>query len=214
MDMRRLRNLALIGALGAVIMLVGDFLYFLTPFTSGAEYHSQSAMRHMSPERLAWGATAGPIAGLFYSIGCCLFYLALRPHNKALAALVSAGFIFMWTLAGAFHALYAVVGVVGEGDPANIVPIVRGQFIGGMAKAAGLTALMASLLFAYMVLRYKTVFPKWIIVLIPVFWTLLQEPLRPFIPNPLGSIVIGGWPNWCFLAFFLLLARLWRRKAS
>lgn len=214
MNIRHLRNLALIGALGAAIMLVGDFLYYLTPFKSGVEFSSAPAMRHMSPERLAWGAAAGPIAGLLYAIGSCVFYAALKPHNRILAILISAGFVLMWTLAGAYHAIYAVVGFIDSADTLQLVPLVRGKLIGTMYIIGSICGIMASIAFVYMVLRHKTVFPKWIIVCLPILWAMLQGGIKPFIPSPLGSIVVGGWPNWCFLAFFLLLAWVWRRKTT
>lgn len=213
MNTPHLRNLALIGALGAAIMLIGDFLYYLTPFKSGADFSSAPAMRQMSPERLTWGAIAGPIAGLLYAIGSCVFYVALKPHNKWLAILISAGFVLMWTLAGTYHAIYAVVGFIDAADTLQLVPIVRGQLIGTMFVLGSVGGIVSSLALVYMVLRHKTVFPKWIVLCLPIVWAMLGGTIKPFIPSPFGSIVSGGWPNWCFLVFFLLLAWLWRRES-
>lgn len=209
-NIKHLRTLALFGVLGGVLMLIGDYLFFLTPWVSGAEFQSVSAMHAMSNERLIWGAVAGPFSGMFYALGSCLFYVALKPHNKILAALISIGFVVLWILAGAFHSIYAVVGFVGEQDVGQVVPFVQ-ALIATMGKIATVLGLAASVLFVYMVLRHKTVFPKWIILFLPTFLTLLRGPLTPLVPAPLGSIIIGGWPNWCFVGFFLLLAFLWRR---
>ncbi len=206
-----LRNLALIGAFGGALMLLADYLFFLTPWVNGAEFDSQNAMYTMSTQRLIWGGIFGPIAGLFYSIGSWVFYVALKAHNKPLAFLVSGLFILVYTLAGAAHCLYTVNGFAGPLDPAHMQPIIK-NMIDVMGYIIAPSALAGSVLFVFMVLRYKTVFPKWVVLFTPIIWTLLKPVFVPFVPSPLGSILIGGWTNWNALVFFLILAFIWHKK--
>ena len=207
----RLRNLALFGALGGAIMLLGDYLFFLTPWVSGGDFDSVTAMYDMPAERLIWGGIAGPVAGLAYGAGSCLFYLALKGHNKPLAFLISASFIVTYALSGAAHAVFTVHGFIGASDPAQIQPLIT-QMVAEMGKIIVVVALLGSISFAYMVLRYKTVFPKWVLLLTPAFLSLLKPVVAPVFPAPLGSIIIGGWPNWAAVIFFLTLASIWQRK--
>ena len=213
MDAARLRSLALIGALGGFIMLLGDYLFFLTPWVSGSDFDSMTAMYDMPPQRLIWGGIAGPIAGLAYGAGSCLFYLALKEHNKLAAFLISACFILTYALSGAAHGVFTVHGFLGPHDPAHIQPLIT-QMIDEMAKIIVVAALLGTILFIYMVLRYKTVFPKWVLLLTPALISAFKPVIAPIVPSPFGSIIIGGWPNWAAVIFFLCLAFLWRKKVS
>ncbi|HFB54298.1 MAG TPA: DUF4386 family protein [Hellea balneolensis] len=212
-----MKNLARLSILGALIMIVGDYLLFLTPWVSGKDFNSINAMRTMSEPRLMWGGIAGPISALAYAAGSCVFYVALKQHNKIIAALISIFSVITYGLVGAAHCLFAVIGFGGTeyaaGTEAGQIQENVTSMVETMSNMISVTALLSSVLLIYMIVRHTTAFPKWILVVMPLTLTLIQPLITPFVPYPLGSIIIGGWPNWAAVIFFACLLIVWRKRA-
>ncbi len=206
MDNRLLQRLAIFGIMGGVLMLFGDLCFYMTAI-SGEDFINTPVMASMSTQRLIIGGVAGPLAGLLYALGAMIFYVAFRDFDKRLARITAALFVIMFVVGGAYHSIYTTYGFVPANDLSEISDKIS-ALINALQRVSFVIGLAASFLFIYMVLRYKTVFPKWIIIFTPTFWTLLNGPIAPFIPYPAGSVIIGGWINLCFIAFFTLCAVL------
>jgi hypothetical protein len=217
-NFKLMKNLARLSILGALIMLVGDYLLFLTPWVSGENFNSIDAMHTMPEPRLMWGGIAGPVSAIAYAVGSCVFYVALKEHNKIIAALISIFSVTTYSLVGAAHCLFAVNGFGGNGFAANTdaghIQDTVTLMVEKMSGMIALTALLSSVLLIYMILRHKTAFPKWIILVMPITLTLIQPVFTSFIPYPLGSIIIGGWPNWAAVIFFACLLIVWRKRGE
>ncbi len=197
-----MQRLALFGVMGGLLMLFGDLCFYWLPM-SGADFLRLDVINTMPPERLIIGGVVGPLAGLLYALGSMIFYLAFRDHDKRLARIMAGLFVVMFVVGGAYHSVYTTYGFVPPNDLFGITQKIS-ALINAMQKVSLVAGLGASFLFIYMALRYKTVFPKWIIVCTPTFWTLLGGPIGPFVPYPMGSAIIGGWINLCFIVFFML----------
>ena len=197
-----MQRLALFGVMGGMLMLFGDMCFYMSP-VSGANFSSAEMMRSMPPDRLIIGGVVGPLAGLLYALGTIMYYLAFRGHEKRLARIMTTLFVVMFVVGGAYHSIYTTYGFVPPGDLLGATAKIS-ALIGALQKVSFVAGLSGSILFIYMVLRYDTVFPKWIIIFTPTFWTLLNGPLAPYIPYPAGSVVVGGWINICFILFFML----------
>lgn len=197
-----MQRLALFGVMGGMLMLFGDMCFYMSS-VSGANFSSPQIMRGMPAERLIIGGVVGPLAGLLYALGATMYYLAFRDHEKRLARIMTALFVVMFVVGGAYHSIFATYGFVPPGDLLGTTAKIS-ALINALQKVSFVAGLTGSILFIYMVLRYDTVFPKWIIIFTPTFWTLLNGPLAPYIPYPAGSVIVGGWINICFILFFML----------
>ncbi len=195
-------RLAAFGMMGGLLMLFGDMCFSLRP-VSGADFLANSWMNTVDTDRLIIGGVVGPLAGLLYALGSMMYYLAFRDHNRLLARIVTTLFVVMFVVGGTYHTVYTTYGFVGNGDIYYTAERITG-LVNALQRVSFVAGLSGSVLFIYMVLRYKTVFPKWITIFTPTFWTLLNEPIAPYIPYPAGAVVIGGWINICFIAFFAL----------
>lgn len=196
------RRLAAFGIMGGLLMFFGDLCFYMLPI-SGADFLRTSVMNTMDTKRLIMGGAAGPLAGLLYGLGAMMFYVGLKKHNQRLARITAGLFAVMFVVGGAYHSIYTTYGFVPADDLSGMSAKIT-ALIDSLHAVSFITGLSASFLFIYMVLRYDTVFPKWIIVFTPTFWTLLNRPVGPFIPYPVGSVIIGGWINLCFIVFFTL----------
>lgn len=203
-------RLAGFGIMGGLLMFFGDMCFYLRPI-SGANFMADPLMNTVATDRLIIGGVVGPLAGLLYALGSLLFYFAFSDHSRLLARMVTTLFVVMFVVGGAYHSVYTTYGFIGNGDIYYAAERITG-LINAMQRVGFVAGLSGSVLFIYMVLKYKTVFPKWIVILTPTFWTLLNGPIAPYIPYPVGAVVIGGWVNLCFILFFTLCAFIFARE--
>ena len=206
---------SLAGIIGGLLMFVGDMLFYYEP-VSGAVFNSLERMSRMDNPRLMLGGTVGPVAATFYAAGSLIFAFGLKDTHKRLGWTITIGWIFMFIIGGSYHAVFPNYGFVGklpEEFRPEQVNLVAG-LVGMMYKMAFVFGLISSLLLAYVILFKKTIFPKWMILVIPTFLTLLNPIIGPYIPHPLGAIVIGGWVNLCFVLFFSVTAFYFSRVDS
>lgn len=196
------QRLAIFGIMGGLLMLFGDFCFYMTAI-SGEDFLRTSVMNTMPTNRLIIGGVVGPLAGLLYGLGALMFYMVFKDHNKLLARILAGLFVIMLVVGGAYHSIYTTYGFVPDIDPNGIADKIS-ALIGALQQVSFVAGLTGSFLFIYLVLRYNSAFPKWIIFLTPTFWTLLNGPIAPYIPYPFGSVIVGGWINICFVLFFTL----------
>lgn len=212
MPIKFLIQLAGFGILGGLLMFFGDLCFYLRPI-SGADFIDNALMNTVPSNRLIIGGVVGPLAGLLYALGSVMYYLAFREHNRLFARMVTSLFVVMFVVGGTYHTIYATYGFVGNGDIYNTAGNIS-ALIGALQRLSFVAGLSGSLLFIYMVLKYDTIFPKWIVLFTPTFWTLLIGPIAPFIPYPAGAVIIGGWINICFILFFALCAFVFAREGK
>ncbi len=212
MQMNLIRRMAAFGIMGGLLMLFGDLCFYMFP-VSGEEFLRASVMNKMPTNRLIMGGVAGPMAGMLYGLGAVMFYLAFKDHNRLLARIVTTLFVVMFVVGGAYHSIFTTYGFVPDNDPNGITDKIT-ALIGTLQQVSFIAGLAGSLLFVYLVLRYDSRFPKWIVLFTPTFWTLLNRPIAPLVPYPAGSVIIGGWINLCFIVFFTLCFFLFSKPNS
>lgn len=196
------QRLAIFGILGGLLMLFGDLCFYMTPI-SGEDFLRTSVMNSMPTNRLIIGGVVGPLAGLLYGLGALMFYLVFKDHDKLLARILASFFVVMFVVGGAYHSIYTTYGFVPDADINGIAAKIT-ALIDALQQVSFVAGMSGSLLFIYLVLRYECALPKWIVFLTPTFWTLLNGPIAPYVPYPMGSVVVGGWINICFILFFTL----------
>jgi len=212
MNYKLLYVLSVLGVLGGILMFAGDMFFYFEP-VSGSGFDSLRIMSGRSIKQLIIGGMLGPISGIFYALGSLIFYFAFRSISNSLSKIISSSWMAMFIIGGAYHSIYPNYGFVGRLP----VEFRNGQInyvsdlIGQLYSLTFILGLVSSLLLVYIILTRKTPFPKWIIFIIPTFLTLLNNVITPYVPYPLGAIVLGGWVNICFIIFFSVCAILFYR---
>jgi hypothetical protein len=194
--------MALWGIAGGLLMLFGDMCFYMVPI-SGEEFMRTNVMSTIPTNRLILGGMAGPLAGMMYALGAFIFYSVFEHSHKRVAVWIWILFVVMFIVGGAYHSIFTTYGFVDSADTTGMIDKIT-ALIGALRGVSFVAGLIGSILFIYMVLKYNTAFPKWIVIFTPTFWTLLNGPMVPYVPYPLGSVIVGGWINICFTAFFIL----------
>jgi hypothetical protein len=193
------------GILGGVLMLLGDWLFYFD-YTSGADFQPADIMRSFSDQRLAIGGALGPIAALLYSFGAVSIYLALKSVNQSVAFLISTLMVILFMHMGAYHVLYPVHGFISKVQDPVVSTTLKNQLstlTSIIYTIEFIMGLLTTLLFFFLVLTKKTIYPKWIVIFFPTVLSLLSD-LPRMLPYPIGGIIVGSWDNGWFIIFFCI----------
>src|SRR5277367_4336346 len=114
---RLARLCCLSGLLGSVLFLTGDMLFYGS-WLSGAEFHAFREMAARPDAKLIIGGALGPVAALFSALGMGIFYLALEPAGRQLAATAAVLLAVMILIGSSYHAVFTVFGFASKvADP-------------------------------------------------------------------------------------------------
>jgi hypothetical protein len=234
------RRLALItitgisGMLGALTMFVGDVLLYgpsawgepsLTYFTSvdpvasTPEALAASPMGQLTPERAIVGGLLGPVASIFYIIGCAQFILASpRPGYGRWIAAIGHGAAFVFV--AVYHAAYtytafiaAFIAAAGQAD----LLLVGGHmsYMASLKSCIKFCGFIGT--FGFLFALYENgsgsgsgcrsgchQYPRWLACFAPSLWLMVvrEAGMLHDLPAPYGHIVAGGSFNIAFFAFF------------
>jgi hypothetical protein len=206
------RKLAIAGILGGILMLTGDMLFYFQ-ISDGENFHFFKVMGQTPVFRLVIGGALGPIAGMLYALGAISIYLALKPVNHAIAALIGTCFVIMFINGGAYHAVFATFGFAARiPDTSLSSQMVKDiKTLHDMMYETSLASgILGTIFFIYLVLAKKTAYPKWIVLILPTLLSLFAN-VSKVVPYPIGGIVAGGWTNGFFIVFFVVSATfLWK----
>ena len=196
--LRQLRFTGIAGVLGACVMVAGDMLYY---------YHIDPAqsrdvtMRAVPDWRwLAGGATA-PIAAWLYSLGSWQMFLTLQPAGKWLARCAFVSFAAVMVFYGVFHAAYAALGTGGN------MPRVH-AYLELLLQIVYVPAAIWTALFIFAVLFRPTLYPRWIVLITPTLFYLIENMLVARLPGFSRAFIGGGFANLILLLFFTVSTML------
>ena len=205
------RRVAGFGIMGGLLMLFGDMCFYMIP-VSGADFNPTSVIMDMPLNRLILGGILGPLAGLLYAAGSILFYFIFRAYNALLARILTLLFVVMFILGGAAHSIYPTYGFIPHGDMSHMREKIT-ALIGALNTVSIVSGVAATFLLFFMTIKYKNAYPKWLLLLTPTLWALMNPYITPYAPYPFGSIT-GGWTNLCFTVYFTVAMFVFGRKRT
>lgn len=192
------RLTALAGLAGALVMFVGDLLFY-GQWASGAEglRSSLAVVETRSHLVLALGGWLSSLGGLGYMVGVVHVW-SRTPSASLQWRVVATGLIaFVISIAIATHAVWGAFALT-AGRHGSVTAYLSVYFRIGM-----LVAVPASLVLAGLVVTGKTTWPRWSVALNPgLIYAVLST--AAWLPAPIGAAVVGGAFNLAFAAFFAM----------
>jgi hypothetical protein len=213
MKLNKLQLFSLFGILGSLLMFSGDMMLYFEP-VSGLEYNSIARMGTMPIERLIAGGLMGPFASIFSIIGGYLFYMIFRSVNKTIAIILFICFAIFFIFGGTYHALFPNFGFVGrlpESLQTQQLLFIK-TYKESLYTVIFICGTFWTLLLFYLILFKKTIYPKWMLLFTPTLLIMVSQPLKNYIPYPLGAVIYGGWINLCFMLFFIVCFLYYSRR--
>ncbi|HEX2944506.1 MAG TPA: DUF6796 family protein [Clostridia bacterium] len=215
------RLLGLIGIIGVILTIASDLVLLGRPDTGYSFFElGTSSMAGIEKWRITTGTFAGVFMLPFQMAGLISLYHGLRPSGKVLPTamlLISAHALMMGV---AFHGSYAFIAsgwklfdAAGPGNKAVSGLISDFDFYWKLIIGIMVSELIiSSALFILLVLKGKTLYPKWMAVFNPLCVTALMSLVILVIPSPVGGFVGPTVLNLSTLIFFVLSTALIYKK--
>ena len=216
-----IRVLSLLGMLSVLITIISDFILIGKPSTaySFLKYGTES-MWDIEPWRITAGAFIGVVALPFQLLGLIPVYFALKPAGKVLPIMAVIMNAHTLLIGVAFHISYAYIGsgwiIYHKNELTNqITTEIVSKFASYwwiLAVIMVVELLLSSVIYTIVVLKGKTLFPKWMAIFNPLCIVLYTFPLVFILPAPIGGYIAPAYLNLSTLLFFIITLVVVRKK--
>jgi hypothetical protein len=205
--------LSLLGMLSVFVTIISDFILIGKSSTaySFLEFGTES-MWDIEPWRITAGAFIGVVALPFQILGLIPLYFALKPSGKVLPIIVVITNAHMLLMGVAFHISYAYIGsgwnIYHKNELTNqITTEIVNKFDSYwmiLAVIIFVELLFGSVIYVIVVLKGKTLFPKWMAIFNPLCIVLYTFPIVFILPAPIGGYIAPAYLNLSTLLFFVI----------
>ena len=208
---RLMMILGIIGILGALITLVSDFILVGKPTDAFSFFKFGTETMKGFPE---WRITAGTFLGVIalpvQVAGLVVVYYGLKPGGRYLSLVTFIAAVNALVMGVVFHVAYAFIGTgwklqneIGANNPFAEALIKKFDFYWKVIIFIMLAELsIFSLGYVLLILRGKTLYPKWMAILSPICVFIFMFPIVFILPAPFGGYVASGYLNISTIVFF------------
>lgn len=205
--------MGLIGITGVLTTIISDFILIgraisaIDFFKLGTEN-----MADFPQWRIIIGAFLGIIAIPFQIAGLTTIYYGLKPAGRTKALLTVLTLAHTLMMAVAFHTSYAFIASgwnlyyeLGVGDIIAEKMINRfGYYWMIIIIIMAVELILISVYYVSLILRGKTLYPKWMALFNPPCVLLYIYPLLLIAPKPIGGFIAPAFLNLATLIFLIL----------
>lgn len=213
--------LSILGMVGVFVTILSDFILIGKPASAITFLKlGTSSMWDIAPWRITTGAFIGIVVLPFQVLGLTPVYFALKPAGRILPIVAVIANAHTLLMGVAFHISYAYIGsgwrLYYQSDLQNRITIEmmdQFDFYLKLLSVIILTELIfSSMVFAIIVLKGKSLFPKWMAVFNPVGVTLITLPIIFLLPYPIGGYLGPACLNIVTLIFFIITISVGYRR--
>lgn len=218
MDIKRSKanivlSLGLVGIAAVLITIVSDLILLGRP-DSGFSFF-QLGTETMT-EMAQWRIVAGTFLGVFVLplqlAGLVSLYYGLKPAGKVLPLIVVITDAHALIMGVAFHVTYAYIAsgwklfhLFGPGNAGTSELMKQFDFYWKIVIVLMMTELiLSSALFVVLILKGKTLYPKWMALFNPPFIVIAMLLIISAIPKPVGGYIAPTILNLSTLIFFII----------
>jgi hypothetical protein len=200
-----LRVFGLCGILASIIFIFGDLLYNHIP---GSAATVAEKMARLTPARLMNAGILGLIGCWLYTLAALHIFLAFRPagdlFSYALLLIFGAVMIAYGFSHAAYFSIAAGARVAAEnGTDANAGGKLGNAFFQRLVKIIYIPVGISSLMMIYGILSGRSLYPRWMVVFLPILIYLLKGPLLRLLRGRLRELVNDSYDNLILFIFYL-----------
>lgn len=205
-----LRLFGLSGFLGSILFMCGDLLYNHVP---GSRDSVALKMSKMPEARLLNAGVLGLIGCWFYTLASLHLFLAFRPAGEEFAFLLALVFAAVMICYGISHTAYFAIAAGAKtadrlGGDAEAGGKLGQTFFQRLVTITYIPVAVLSLMMIYGILMAKSMYPRWMVVFLPVVIYLLKPVVIRPLKGRIKEIIHDSYDNFVLLVFFLLSALL------
>jgi hypothetical protein len=205
--------LSALGMLSVLITIISDFLLLGKPdsavnfFIIGTE-----TMWDIDPWRITLGTFIGVFALPFQLLGLLPLYFALKPAGRILPIITVIGNAHALLIGVAFHMSYAYIGrgwaLYHQNDISKEISSKMMDSFSfywlTLLVIMSLEILLSSLVYIILVIKRKTLFPKWMAIFSQIVIILITFTVLLAFPYPIGGYIAPASINVATLIFFMI----------
>jgi len=212
--------LGLIGIIGALLTVISDLILIGRPNSAYSFLKlGTESMRDIAHWRITFGVFIGVLVLPFQIAGLIPLYYGLKPSGKIMPLIVAITNAHALIMGVAFHISYAFIGsgwkLYYEMGPVKISSdiIKRFDFYWMVIVVIMLIELLfSSTIHAIIIMKGKTLYPKWMAILNPLCILLFIFPLIFIIPAPIGGFIAPAYFNLSTMIFFIFSTAIIYKK--
>jgi len=199
-------TLGLVGTIGVLLTIVSDLILLGRPNSAYLFFKlgmGTESMAHIAQWRIMIGAFMGAIVLPFQIAGLASMYHGLKPSGKILPLIVVITNAHALIMGVAFHISYTYIGsgwkLYYEMGPENKIAsgiVKQFDFNWKLIVIIMLTEILfSSVVYVTLILRGKTLYPKWMAILNPLCVLLFLFPIVFILPTPVGGFIAPIYMN-------------------
>ncbi|MHB8127425.1 MAG: DUF6796 family protein [Mobilitalea sp.] len=205
--------LSLLGMLSVLVTIISDFILIGKPSTAYSFLKlGTESMWDIEPWKITAGAFVGVVALPFQVLGLIPVYFALKPSGKVLPVMAVIANAHMLLMGVAFHISYAYIGtgwiIYHKNELTNqITTEIVDKFASYwmiLVIIMFVELLFGSIIYVIVVLKGKTLFPRWMAIFNPLCIVLYTFPIVFILPSPIGGYIAPAYLNLSTLLFFTI----------
>jgi hypothetical protein len=212
-----LRLFGLAGILGSIFFIIGDLLYNHIP---GSKHNPIVKMSKLPASRLLNAGTLGLVGCWFYVLASLHLYLAFRPAGDLFAFIFLLAFAASSICYGIGHTAYFAIAAGAQaaaqlGSDAEMGGKLGNAFFQRVTHIAYIPVAISSVMMLYGIVVGRSMYPKWMVVFLPVVIYLLKMPVTRVLKGRLQEIINDSYDNIVLFVFYVLSTTvLWNGLVS
>jgi hypothetical protein len=201
-----LRLFGISGIIGSMLFILGDLLYNHVP---GSKNSPAVKMSQMPEARLLSAGTLGLIGCWFYTVASLHLYLAFRPAGELFAFISLLAFAATMICYGISHTAYFAIAagaqVAGKlGSDPEAGGKLGNAFFRRLVYITYIPVAISSLMMLYGIAAGRSMYPRWMVVFLPIVIYLLKTPVTRILKGRVQEIINDSYDNIVLFVFYIL----------
>jgi hypothetical protein len=201
-----LRLFGISGIIGSILFILGDLSYNHVP---GSKNSPTVKMSTMPGLRLLNAGTLGLVGCWFYVLASWHLYLAFRPAGDIFAFISLLAFGAAMICYGIGHTAYFAIAAGAQvaaqlGSDVESGGKLGNTFFQRITYITYIPVAISSLMMIYGIAVGRSLYPRWMLVFLPIFIYLLKTPVTRILRGHLQEIINDSYDNIVLFVFYVL----------
>ena len=201
-----LRLFGISGIVGSILFIFGDLLYNHVP---GSKNSPTVKMSTIPESRLLNAGTLGLIGCWFYVLASLHLYIAFRPAGNIFAFIFLLAFAATMICYGISHTAYFAIAAGAQiavylGSTAESGGKLGNTFFQRLVYITYIPVAICSLMMLYGVVAGRSMYPRWMVIFLPIVIYILKTPVTRFLKGHLQELINDSYDNIVLFVFYVI----------
>ena len=201
-----LRLFGISGIIGSILFIFGDLLYNHVP---GSKNSPTVKMSKLPESRLLNAGTLGLVGCWFYTLASLHLYIAFRSAGDSFSFILFLAFTATMICYGISHTAYFAIATGAQvatklGSDAESGGKLGNAFFKRLVYITFIPVAIFSLMMIYGIVSGRSLYPRWMVVFLPIVIYLLKTPVTRILKGHLQEIINDSYDNIVLFVFYVI----------